>query len=576
MAIFKLIPLSEITPDPNQPRKFFDPSALTELTESIIANGVIQPILIRPIDAGYMLVYGERRYRASVDAGITEIPAIIRDMTDVEALEIQIIENLQRRDVHPIEEATAFAQLHDRYTIDEIAQRVGKNPKYVQQRIRLTTLSDKAQQLFYEDCMTIKQALVLANIDKVSQDEIINIRVVNRQEGTQWNIGNIDFMIDNKIKTLDDTHFDPLDPHLYPDAGACTTCPYNTANTPTLFEDTSPSCAKNPCYQIKSERHLDMLLSQCNQETFSIGRKLHQRTVPTYKGVVLDWYTYEYRSTYDTIKPLLARHDIPIHLDKNIDMITPPDPILTAEQWADMEDYFSDVEDEEDIDYKDAKFMRQYVDYVSQHATDTKIYQDKGKDSMHMLYIDSLLRTTIVYVDLPQATTISMTNEIDAKIVDLNIKERRAKELDAEKLYGNIMDAFLNENSDYHIAPWIHKDLSDIDRKIACAMLYHQLHWSVKKEWSKDKMGSDYPDQDTLVNYFFGGKPNFIELIKLFISSCIQKEGSIDRSIHHYASFQLVADLYPVLVTDCSIMISEKATKRQTNLQAKIDSLRNT
>jgi ParB family chromosome partitioning protein len=242
MSTYSQISLSDIIPDPNQPRKFFDPAALAELTESIISHGVIQPILVRTVPGSdkYMLVYGERRYRASLDAGISDIPVIIKTMTDSEALEVQIIENLQRKDVHPIEEALAFSQLNEKYSTDEIAQRMGRSIKFVQQRIRITTLSSTAQQLFYEDSMTLKQALTLASIDQASQDEIIASRLENRTpDDKEWKIGNIDYLVERKIHTLDGSHFDPGDDKLYPVAGACTNCPHNTANNPTLFDDDS-------------------------------------------------------------------------------------------------------------------------------------------------------------------------------------------------------------------------------------------------------------------------------------------------------------------------------------------------
>ncbi|MBK7885509.1 MAG: ParB/RepB/Spo0J family partition protein [Chitinophagaceae bacterium] len=101
---------------------------MTELVESIKTNGVLQPILVRPKGKGYMLVCGERRYRATKEAGLTEVPAVIREMTDDEALEAQIIENLQRKDVHPMEEAVAFNSLieNKKYSVIEVAARVGK------------------------------------------------------------------------------------------------------------------------------------------------------------------------------------------------------------------------------------------------------------------------------------------------------------------------------------------------------------------------------------------------------------------------------------------------------------------
>ena len=106
---FLTIEISRIIPDPDQPRRFFDETALQELTESVKVNGVIQPIMLRPNgDVGYMVVCGERRYRASIAAGLTELPAVVRAFPHEQALELQLIENLQRKDVHPMEEAVAF------------------------------------------------------------------------------------------------------------------------------------------------------------------------------------------------------------------------------------------------------------------------------------------------------------------------------------------------------------------------------------------------------------------------------------------------------------------------------------
>jgi ParB family chromosome partitioning protein len=108
MTDFKTIPLSEIHPDKNQPRKFINDISLKELTESVKLKGVIQPIMVRPNKTGYILVCGERRVKASVAAGLKDVPAVVRNLTDEEALEIQFIENIQRDDVHPMDEASTF------------------------------------------------------------------------------------------------------------------------------------------------------------------------------------------------------------------------------------------------------------------------------------------------------------------------------------------------------------------------------------------------------------------------------------------------------------------------------------
>lgn len=132
---FKLIPVGEIKVSLTNPRKHFDDSTLTELSESIKEHGVLQPILVRPIPpldtekVKYELVCGERRFRASKLAGLTEIPAMVKELTHIEAFEAQILENLQREDVSPLDEARAFSSLMQKETIDWLASKINKSKK---------------------------------------------------------------------------------------------------------------------------------------------------------------------------------------------------------------------------------------------------------------------------------------------------------------------------------------------------------------------------------------------------------------------------------------------------------------
>lgn len=138
--------LTEIEPNREQPRKTFDQKALDELAESIKKNGVLQPLLVRPLsDGSYQLVAGERRWRASRIAGLTEVPVIIKDMTDEQAMEIALIENLQREDLNPIEEAEGLQLLISRYNLtqDEAAARVGRSRPAVANSLRLLKLPDE-------------------------------------------------------------------------------------------------------------------------------------------------------------------------------------------------------------------------------------------------------------------------------------------------------------------------------------------------------------------------------------------------------------------------------------------------
>lgn len=137
--------ISELEPNRDQPRKEFDPAALAELADSIAAVGVIQPLIVRPIaDGGYQIVAGERRWRAAQSAGLTEVPVIIRELSDKEVDEIALIENLQREDLNPVEEAEGYRHLMEEYgmTQEQVASRVGKSRPSVANAVRLLELPD--------------------------------------------------------------------------------------------------------------------------------------------------------------------------------------------------------------------------------------------------------------------------------------------------------------------------------------------------------------------------------------------------------------------------------------------------
>ncbi len=137
--------ISELEPNRDQPRKEFDPAALAELADSIAAVGVIQPLIVRPIvGGGYQIVAGERRWRAAQSAGLTEVPVVIRDLSDKEVDEIALIENLQREDLNPVEEAEGYRHLMNEYgmTQEQVASRVGKSRPSVANSVRLLELPD--------------------------------------------------------------------------------------------------------------------------------------------------------------------------------------------------------------------------------------------------------------------------------------------------------------------------------------------------------------------------------------------------------------------------------------------------
>lgn len=168
MVSTSTLPINEIIPNKEQPRKTFDEGALQELADSITVHGVLQPLLVRPLlSGGYQLIAGERRWRASRMAGLKEVPVIIRELSDSEAMEIAIIENLQREDLNPIEEAEGLQALIDKcdYTQEQVAVSVGKSRPAIANALRLLKLPEEVRQMTKEGEISAGHARALLTFD---------------------------------------------------------------------------------------------------------------------------------------------------------------------------------------------------------------------------------------------------------------------------------------------------------------------------------------------------------------------------------------------------------------------------
>ena len=164
VQVKKTLRLSEIEPNRAQPRKNFDESLISQLADSISQHGVLQPLLVRPLPTGgYQIVAGERRWRAARMIGLDEVPVVIRDMTDLEAAQIALIENLQRENLNPIEEAQGYRKLQDDFGMkqEEIAKTVGKSRSSVANAMRLLRLPDEIQDLLSDGSISAGHARAL-------------------------------------------------------------------------------------------------------------------------------------------------------------------------------------------------------------------------------------------------------------------------------------------------------------------------------------------------------------------------------------------------------------------------------
>src|SRR5579885_591605 len=269
------IPLAKIRESKTNPRRAFDDAKLAELAENIRQHGVLQPILVRPLPEGeagtYELVAGARRFRASTIAKRETIPATVRELTDAQALELQVIENVQRVDVHPLDEAQGYAALiqlqPNTYTVETIASRVGRSPAYVSGRLRLLQLIPEAKQAFYEDKLTVALAFEVARLQPNDQRRALqecfshhrNASAVLKDKSAEvvTTVRELRGWIAREIHLdLTNAPFDPQDEKLLPSAGACSRCPKQTGSNPLLFPDIprkASICTDRECYRAKVE-----------------------------------------------------------------------------------------------------------------------------------------------------------------------------------------------------------------------------------------------------------------------------------------------------------------------------------
>ncbi|MDD6704556.1 MAG: ParB/RepB/Spo0J family partition protein [Oscillospiraceae bacterium] len=192
--------IMEIEPNRDQPRKDFDEKSLSELAESIEQHGVLQPLVVRPLtNGGYQLVAGERRWRAARIAGLTEVPVVIKELTDEEVIEIAMIENLQREDLNPLEEALGYRYMMDELNItqEQAAEKVGKSRPAVANAIRLLRLPDEVQEMVKNNLISPGHARALLGFEN---QELI-IQTAKRIVKEDLSVREVETLVKNSQKT---------------------------------------------------------------------------------------------------------------------------------------------------------------------------------------------------------------------------------------------------------------------------------------------------------------------------------------------------------------------------------------
>jgi ParB family chromosome partitioning protein len=269
---YRNVSLALLSESKTNPRRTFEEVALKELASSILTQGVLSPLLVRPLtENGFEIIAGARRYRAAQMAEVPTVPVRIVHLSDAAALEAQLVENLVRSEIHPMEEAQGFRALLDleepKYSIEQIAAKVGKSPVFVASRLKLADLVPAAVDAFYADEIGVGHALLLAKLPADQQGQALSACFKEVYNGASkparilLPVRNLQFWIDsNVLLVLKDAPFNKRDAQLVPAAGSCADCPKRTGHNKLLFGDDlgrqGDRCTDPNCFQAKVLAHV--------------------------------------------------------------------------------------------------------------------------------------------------------------------------------------------------------------------------------------------------------------------------------------------------------------------------------
>jgi ParB family chromosome partitioning protein len=269
---YRNVSLALLNESKTNPRRTFEETALKELAQSICSQGVLSPLLVRPLTKnGFEIIAGAWRYRAAQLAELPTIAVRLVNLSDAAALEAQLVENLIRAEIHPMEEAQGFRALLDledpKYSVEQIAAKVGKTPAFVAQRLKLTDLAPAAVEAFYADSIGVGHALLLAKLPADQQEQAL--KACSKEVYANGDkpakillpVRNLQFWIaTNVLLMLKDAPFNKRDAQLVPTAGSCADCPKRTGHNKLLFGDNlgrqGDQCTDPTCYQAKVDAHI--------------------------------------------------------------------------------------------------------------------------------------------------------------------------------------------------------------------------------------------------------------------------------------------------------------------------------
>ena len=444
-----MIPLDKIVSSGINPRLAFDAERLAELATSIRNVGVLQPLTVRMIGRfkTYQVVCGDRRLRASREAGLKTVPCIVKELNDAEAFELTITENLQREDIHPLEEAAAYLSLvKGKFDIASIALKFGKSENYIRTRIKMNDLIEPFKTLFLRDKIGIALAMKISTIAPDGQTILYDQEFYN-SDSTTWepmSMRDLDWKIERSLSAkLDDADLFLYDTELLPGIPACNVCPDNTNSNYGLFPNEGEGrCMNVTCLQKKKDAYFMQRLQSVHE---------------SHPEIAIGKDSYLDDAEKKTLK-VIGEKEIPVcefSYDSGFRKLNPPTPPTQP----DPNDFSDDEADELAMEMED--YREELAKYNEEVAAFQKKIEDKQVIKVFMT--TGYDRGKVVNFvptgtkEIPEGLTPTGVNTAQ-EIKVLQDKLDRNNELAYEKLYTNAGEFFRNSNYPVREVPVSHSE----------------------------------------------------------------------------------------------------------------------
>lgn len=544
--VIQYINISNITPSELNPRKTVDEESLNELAQNIKEQGILQPITVRnnPL-VGLEIVCGERRYRAAKVAGLDTVPCIVRDMTDDEAFDVMIAENLQRKDVEPLEEAAAFRQLVEKrgYDVESLCQRFGKSEKYIRIRLKLNELIEPFKELLVNDTIKIGHASEIAKVSAEMQEKLYADKFSHTHESWWYcpTVSEIKRMLTNRFRAIGKAVFN---------TDECKVCAQNTGCN-ILFSDAEDAyCTNASCY---SKKHVDHLVSEA------------VRIAEEEPGTIIVCSYYQTDSETSTIIERLKEKGVEVKDQHaySYDYDSPDEPeepeMPNREDYEDEEDYQEAVQD-----YQEE--LRDYQEEVAQYPAKLAAYRKKIEqgDVLKAFHINCYNVGKYDYYKAESGSTAAKDTATGA-VESLRAKDRRNAEIKHEKTVEEAKK--LLESSDYLTKTG---ELTSEEVFVLRVLMLKEGEAEVKEKYEVDGYRCDEEKLFEVVENFSEADVNLV--MRSFIREELLNSFQYETYMHHLL-LRVARNQYPEQLKEIEDTHQATYLKRKNGIERKLEQL---